>query len=78
MLKRIETGAAHAIFPTKRNLERLARFQSIDEARADAAAYPLDTITPWVEEVAGEQQVRIPEGRGYPVTSEPLATAFRA
>lgn len=78
LLERIETGEAHAIFPTKRNLERLARFQSIDEARADAAAYPLDTITPWVEEVAGEQHVRIPEGRGYPVTSEPLATAFRA
>lgn len=78
LLERIEAGTAHAIFPTKRNLERLARFQSIDEARADAVAYPLDTIMPWVEEVGGEQQVRIPEGRGYPVTSEPLATAFRA
>ena len=78
LLDRIAGGAAHAIFPTKRNLERLARFGSLDQAVADAAAFPLDTITPWVAEVAGEQHVCIPEGRGYPVTSEPLATAFRA
>ena len=78
LLERIEAGTAHAIFPTKRNLERLARFASLDEARADAAAYPLETITPWVEEIAGEQRVCIPEDRGYPVTSEALATAFRA
>jgi 8-oxo-dGTP pyrophosphatase MutT (NUDIX family) len=78
LLERIEAGTGHAIFPTKRNLERLARFRSIDEAVADAAAFPLDTITPWVEEIAGERRVCIPEGRGYPVTSEPLATAFRA
>ena len=68
----------HAIFPTKRNLERLARFASIDEARADAARHPLDTIIPWVEERDGEPHVCIPDDRGYPVTSEPLATAFRA
>lgn len=78
VLERIEQGAAHAIFPTKRNLERLARFQSLDEAVADAAAFPLDTITPWVAEVDGDPRVCIPEGRGYPVTSEPLGTAFRA
>ena len=78
LLARIEGGTAHAIFPTKRNLERLARFDSLDEARADAAAHPLDTITPWVEELGGEPHVCIPPGRGDPVTSEPLATAFRA
>lgn len=78
LLERIETGSAHAIFPTKRNLERLARFTSLDEARADAAAFPLETITPWVEVRGGEKHVCIPESRGYPVTSEPLATAFRA
>lgn len=78
LLERLEAGTAHAIFPTKRNLERLARFRSIDDARADAAAHSLETITPWVEEVDGEQRVCIPEDRGYPVTSEPLATAFRA
>ena len=75
---RIDAGSDHAIFPTKRNLERLARFASIDEARADAALHSLDTIIPWVEERDGEPHVCLPAGRGYPVTSEPLATAFRA
>ena len=65
-------GSDHAIFPTKRNLERLARFATIDEARADAALHSLDTIIPWVEERDGEPHVCIPADRGYPVTSEPL------
>ena len=78
LVERIAAGTDHAIFPTKRNLERLARFATIDEARADAGAHSLDTIVPWVEQRDGEAQVCIPEDRGYPVTSEPLATAFRA
>lgn len=77
-LARIERGEASAIFPTKRNLERLAQFASFDDAISDAAAFPVETITPWVEDVAGEPHVRIPADLGYPVTSEPLATAFRA
>jgi 8-oxo-dGTP pyrophosphatase MutT (NUDIX family) len=77
-LARVERGAASAIFPTKRNLERLARFSSFDAAVADAANFPIETITPWVEEIDGQPHVRIPEGLGYPVTAEPLATAFRA
>jgi 8-oxo-dGTP pyrophosphatase MutT (NUDIX family) len=78
LLDRIAAGRDHAIFPTKRNLERLARFATIDEARADAGRHSLDTIIPWVEQRGGVAQVCIPEDRGYPVTSEPLATAFRA
>jgi 8-oxo-dGTP pyrophosphatase MutT (NUDIX family) len=76
-LAEIEAGGAHAIFPTRRNLERLARFASIGEARADAAAYPVTTITPWVEERGGERFVCIPEGIGYPVTAESYETARR-
>lgn len=78
LLARIDAGRDHAIFPTKRNLERLARFASIEEAREDATLHSLDTIIPWVEERDGEPHVCLPAGRGYPVTSEPLATAFRA
>ena len=78
LLERIEAGSDHAIFPTKRNLERIARFATIDEARADAALHSLDTIIPWVEQRDGELHVCLPADRGYPVTSEPLATAFRA
>jgi 8-oxo-dGTP pyrophosphatase MutT (NUDIX family) len=77
VLAEVEAGRAHIIFPTRRNLERLARFGSIAEARADAAAYPVATITPWVEERGGSPHVCIPEGIGYPVTAEPLETARR-
>ena len=77
-LARIGRGEASAIFPTKRNLERLAQFASFDEVVADATAFPVETITPWVDEIDGEPHVRIPEGLGYPVIAEPLATAFRA
>lgn len=78
LLDRIERGDASAIYPTKRNLERLAGLPAFEHAVADAEAHSLDTIIPWVEEIDGVRHVRIPEGRGYPVTSEPLATAFRA
>ena len=78
LLDRIERGDASAIFPTKRNLERLAQHPSLGAALSDALAHSLDTIIPWVEEIDGVRHVRIPENRGYPVTSEPLATAFRA
>jgi 8-oxo-dGTP pyrophosphatase MutT (NUDIX family) len=77
VLAEIEAGRAHAIFPTRRNLERLARFASIEEARADAARHPVQRITPWVEEREGRRYVCIPEGIGYPVTSEPYESARR-
>jgi len=77
-LAEIEAGRAHAIFPTRRNLERLARFASIDEARADAARHPVRKITPWVEERAGGRFVCIPDDAGYPVTAEPIETARRS
>ena len=77
ILAELEAGRAHAIFPTRRNLERLARFGSIAEARADAARHEVVRITPWVEERDGRPHVCIPEDIGYPVTSEPLETARR-
>ena len=78
LLDRIDRGEASAIFPTKRNLERLAAHRASLTRLADARAHSLETIIPWVEEINGVRHVRIPEGRGYPVISEPLATAFRA
>jgi 8-oxo-dGTP pyrophosphatase MutT (NUDIX family) len=76
-LGEIEAGRAHAIFPTRRNLERLARFASFEDARDDALRHPVRQITPWVEERGGERWVCIPEGIGYPVTAERYETARR-
>jgi 8-oxo-dGTP pyrophosphatase MutT (NUDIX family) len=78
ILAEIAQGEAHAIFPTRRNLERLARFASLDEARADATAHPVETVIPWIEERGGSQWLCIPENIGYPVTAEPLETARRS
>lgn len=77
ILAEIDAGRAHAIFPTRRNLERLARFASIEEARQDARRHPVRKITPWVEERDGGRFVCIPEDAGYPVTAEPFETARR-
>lgn len=78
MLADVEAGREQAIFPTRRNLERLARFSSLEEARADAARHPVRKITPWVEERDGRQWVCIPDDAGYPVTAELLETARRS
>jgi 8-oxo-dGTP pyrophosphatase MutT (NUDIX family) len=77
VLDEIEAGRAKAIFPTRRNLERLAGFESLGEARADAMLHPVQQITPWVEERDGRRFVCIPEGIGYPVTAEPYESARR-
>ena len=70
-------GRARIIFPTRRNLERLARFTSLDDARADAERHPVRKIVPWIEERNGERWLCIPEDAGYPVTAELLETARR-
>jgi 8-oxo-dGTP pyrophosphatase MutT (NUDIX family) len=77
VLAEIEAGRAKAIFPTRRNLERLAGFASLAQARADAGRHPVEKITPWVEERDGRRFVCIPEGIGYPVTAEPYESARR-
>jgi hypothetical protein len=65
------------IFPTRRNLERLAQFASFDEAAAHARAYPVQTITPWTEMRDGAEHLCIPDDLGYPVSSQPLHAADR-
>jgi 8-oxo-dGTP pyrophosphatase MutT (NUDIX family) len=65
------------IFPTRRNLERLALFASFEEARAQAEAIPVRTIMPKVEQRDGQTMLTILEDAGYPVTSELLDQASR-
>jgi 8-oxo-dGTP pyrophosphatase MutT (NUDIX family) len=77
ILDEVASGRARAIFPTRRNLERLARFDSAAQARADAERHPVTKIVPWVEQRDGEEWLCIPEDAGYPVTAELLATARR-
>ncbi len=70
-LDMIETGEIKAIYPTRRNLERLAQFDSFAAASDHAAAVPADTISPWIEKHNGTDTLCIPVGLGYPVTMAP-------
>ena len=72
-----ERGEISVIFPTKRNLERLAQFSSFAEARKQAEAIPVRTITPWWEEHEGDQWLTIPGDLGYPVIRESRRTMRR-
>ena len=76
-LERERRGEAQLIFPTRRNLERLALHPNFEAIRADAMAHPIEPITPWVEEIDGENFITIPEGVGYPVTREKLDGLWR-
>jgi len=76
-LERDARGQARLIFPTRRNLERLAQHASFAEIRADALAHPIEPVTPWIEERGGEKFITIPGHLGYPVTEERLDGLWR-
>lgn len=78
VLARCDAGDGLVIFPTRRNLERLAQFGSHAQMVADAMAYPVETVRPWREEREGELHLCIPAHLGYPVTSEPMRSVRRA
>lgn len=70
-------GEIKLIFPTRRNLERLALFTSFEEARAQALAIPVRTITPQIDTSSGTPMLTILEDAGYPITSVLLESAAR-
>ena len=76
-LEREQRGEARLIFPTRRNLERLAQHSSFEEICEDALAHPIEPVTPWVEERDGERFITIPGHLGYPVTQERLDGLWR-
>jgi len=77
LLDDADAGRATIIFPTRRNLERLALYADFDAAVTDAQKYPVRTITPYMEERDGVPNLCIPADLGYPVSSEPVSVAKR-
>ncbi len=65
------------IFPTIRNLERIALSPNFDEAVAFSGRYPIDVISPQFEDRDGERWLSIPDNLGYPVTSQRLTEVQR-
>lgn len=76
-LAKADAGEISVIFPTRRNLERLAQFDDFAAAKVHADAIPVRTITPKIEERGGEQVLTIPGDLGYPVTEETITSATR-
>ena len=72
-----DAGRLEVIFPTRRNLERLALFSSFADAAAHARTTPIRTVTPWSEMRDGEEHLCIPDDCGYPISSEVIARAMR-
>ena len=77
-LAKADSGQIQVIYPTRRNLERLAQFTSFADARAHADAIPSETITPWVVDAPdGTRWLHIPDHLGYPVTREAFENIAR-
>jgi 8-oxo-dGTP pyrophosphatase MutT (NUDIX family) len=76
-LRLADTGDVEVIFPTRRNLERLAQYDDFAALRAAALATPLRTVVPWIEGDGDDLVLRIPDDLDYPITSERLNQAVR-
>lgn len=65
-----DRGEVSVIFPTRRNLERLAQAADFAGFSAYSSQFPVELVTPWIEEREGQTFLCIPGHLGYPVTSE--------
>lgn len=77
-LRLADEEAIRIIFPTRRNLERLAQFDDFTGARDHAQATPIITVTPRIELRDGERWLVIAPDAGYPVHGELVSQADRA
>ena len=73
-----DDGVRRMIFPTSRNVELLDVSASVREVFENAHRRKIEAIEPALIERDGRMLVTIPDGLGYPVTEEPLETAFRS
>ena len=69
-LAEAEAGTKTIIFPTLRNLEKLADFASTEEALTRTRTTPVITVLPWSEKRDDGAYICIPRDAGYAVTEE--------
>ena len=65
-----DNGEVSVIFPTRRNLEKLSQADDFEGFSSYSRKFPVELVTPWLEEREGESYLCIPGHLGYPVTSE--------
>lgn len=76
-LRLADKGEVSVIFPTRRNLDRLALFGSFEDACNQIEQFPVQRIHARQEDREGQTWLVIPEGHGYPVLGQPLADVRR-
>lgn len=72
-----DAGELTLIYPTRRNLERLAEFRSFADAAASCNLYGAKMITPFMEDRDGQPWLSIRDDAGYPVTGQLIDSAIR-
>lgn len=77
VLEEAAAGKTRIIFPTRRNLERLATCSTYATLKTHAEAYDIIRIEPRVLEIDGEEWLCIPDNLGYPVSRQRMATVER-
>lgn len=76
-LARADRGEIGVIFPTRRNLERLGQYPSIDALWAATEPRAMQTISPEIITRDGQMYLTIPVDADYPITEERLEGAMR-
>lgn len=70
VLEQAARGERTVIFPTLRNVEKLAQFDSVGAALSAAAASDVVRVEPWTERRADGTYLCIPKEAGYAVCEE--------
>jgi 8-oxo-dGTP pyrophosphatase MutT (NUDIX family) len=78
VLKMADAGEIRLVFPTRRNLERLAQFGSFEDVLAHIACHQVSRIHPIEVDRDGEVWLQLPDGHGYPILGEPMSTSLRS
>jgi len=73
----VDTGEVAMIFPTRRNIDRLALFGKFEEALSQIEKFPVGRIHATVVEKDDVKWLTIPDGHGYPVLAQDLSTIRR-
>jgi 8-oxo-dGTP pyrophosphatase MutT (NUDIX family) len=75
-LKAFRQGTHQLIFPTRLNIEKLARYRSFDHLLSQARTAPIHTVLPWIEHRRDGDYLCIPTEADYDTTEEPLAVVM--
>lgn len=67
-----DTGKRSILFPTRVNLSKLARFETVESALSHTRSEKIPAIQPWIEEREAGSFLCIPKDAGYPITEDSL------